>query len=516
MNLRNIVIGIMNRLSNYAAQENQNQPLSADARKERETNAVAELMDKLKMEDDPVPKSPNGRSVDEATPEDPKVDGELTTVSSTTAVHRLDSSVEESSKGSTQRQDGQEASGTAITNIRLFDIFFSEVAHLINSQKLVIEDQMALLVALANLSLNTYPDRLDYLNQVLGFAGQIAIHNANEPDLHSPRTQAHVLALLNAPVNAFVSIFTVLALPNFVILLKAQPYSTRKAVAIQFAQTIVASQTRISTAKNLEGMLGILQVLIQDGGAPPIQPHRALPMKQPAESEASVEGRIYLAKIIHLIHSDDNDLQLKLLQIARKAFTDGNERTRFTTPALVTAYLKLARRLKSSQPISPNPPPRDEDDGLPSQQHSASSQLWRQILSLLSNLYAGVSSTADLCLRLYLSCAQVADQCGNEEVSYECFAQAFTIYEEAISDSRAQFQAVCCIAGALHTTRSFSRENYDTLITKCALHGSKLLKKPDQCQAVYLASHLWWGVEIGVGREESEEKDVRKSLPISG
>lgn len=83
------------------------------------------------------------------------------------------------------------------------------------------------------------------------------------------------------------------------------------------------------------------------------------------------------------------------------------------------------------------------------------------------------------------------------------------MYEEAISDSRAQFQAVCCIANALHQTRGFSKENYDTLITKCALHGSKLLKKPDQCRAVYLASHLWWATEIpargeGVGEEEGE------------
>lgn len=71
----------------------------------------------------------------------------------------------------------------------------------------------------------------------------------------------------------------------------------------------------------------------------------------------------------------------------------------------------------------------------------------------------------------------MADQNGFEEVAYEYFAQAFAIYEEAVSDSRAQFQAVCVIASALHSTRGFGKENYDTLITKCALHGSKLLKK---------------------------------------
>jgi len=91
---------------------------------------------------------------------------------------------------------------------------------------------------------------------------------------------------------------------------------------------------------------------------------------------------------------------------------------------------------------------------------------------------------------------------------YEFFAQAFTIYEDSISDSRAQFQAVCTIAGALQMTRRFGKENYDTLITKAALHGSKLLKKPDQCRAVYLASHLWWCTEIP-GREEDPKTFYR-------
>jgi vacuolar protein sorting-associated protein 35 len=67
------------------------------------------------------------------------------------------------------------------------------------------------------------------------------------------------------------------------------------------------------------------------------------------------------------------------------------------------------------------------------------------------------------------------------------------------------------LAGALQSTRGFGKENYDTLITKTALHGSKLLKKPDQCRAVYLASHLWWVIEIPA-RGEEDPKDVSLDL----
>jgi len=132
-----------------------------------------------------------------------------------------------------------------------------------------------------------------------------------------------------------------------------------------------------------------------------------------------------------------------------------------------------------------------------------SAALYKFMHQCISALYSRVSA-ADLSLRLFLFCGQVADQCEFEEVAYEFFAQSFTVYEEAISDSRAQFQAVCVIANALHSTRNFSKDNYDNLITKCALHGSKLLKKPDQCRAVYLASHLWWAVEIPARNEDEK------------
>lgn len=49
----------------------------------------------------------------------------------------------------------------------------------------------------------------------------------------------------------------------------------------------------------------------------------------------------------------------------------------------------------------------------------------------------------------------------------------------------------------------FGVDNYDTLITKAALHGAKLLKKPHQATAVHLASHLWW--QEAPATEESEE-----------
>lgn len=137
------------------------------------------------------------------------------------------------------------------------------------------------------------------------------------------------------------------------------------------------------------------------------------------------------------------------------------------------------------------------------------SALFRFIHQVISTLYHKCE-VADNCLHLFLLAGQSADECGFEEIAYEFFVEAFTIYEESISESRAQYQAITCIIGALQQTRVFTIDNYDTLITKAALHSSKLLKKPDQCRGVYLSSHLWWATDRAL--IESDIPDSEKSL----
>lgn len=131
------------------------------------------------------------------------------------------------------------------------------------------------------------------------------------------------------------------------------------------------------------------------------------------------------------------------------------------------------------------------------------SSLFKFIHQLVTILYHKVEAP-DLCLRLFLLAAQVADDCRLEELTYEFFVQAFVVYEESISESRSQLQAITGIISALQTSRVFGNDNYDTLITKAALHGSKLLKKSHQATAVLYASHMWWQADV-TGREKDEK-----------
>lgn len=92
---------------------------------------------------------------------------------------------------------------------------------------------------------------------------------------------------------------------------------------------------------------------------------------------------------------------------------------------------------------------------------------------------------AELPLRLFLQGALAIDQIGfdnHETVAYEFMSQAFSLYEEEISDSKAQLAAITLIVGTLEQISCFSEENSEPLRTQCALAASNLLKKPDQCR----------------------------------
>jgi vacuolar protein sorting-associated protein 35 len=515
VNVKAIVIGLMDRLSEYAEREGPNE--DGEDKAQIEADALANLLEKAKLEKEaPKPAAEGSKAGeseggdDDDKPTDTNGDQEPPEGESSTDNETAPSEADDSStvagdptpsvaETETTAVNGQE--GESIANVQLYEVFFAQVKNLVEAQQLPIPDTIALLVSLSNLALNIYPERLDYVDQILAYATTKTKENLNNADLHSPPAQQNLLALLQAPINRYVSIFTALSLPTYVPLFQTQTYPTRRAVAGGVCRALLKNQTKISKVEQLENVLEVLQVLIKEGTQAP-QGYPGAPQRRATETDETIEEQGWLARLVHLLQADDNDTQFKLLQMTRKAFSDGNERIRTTTPPLMTASLKLARKFKLREHY---------DDNWETQ----SNALFKFIHSALSTLYTRVngSGAAEMSLRLFIAAGQTADLTGFEEVAYEFFAQAFTVYEEAVTDSKAQFQAVCVIATALHQTRNFGKENYDTLITKCAQHGSKLLRKPDQCRAVYLASHLWWATP-NAGNGETEETEVRPD-PIS-
>lgn len=95
-------------------------------------------------------------------------------------------------------------------------------------------------------------------------------------------------------------------------------------------------------------------------------------------------------------------------------------------------------------------------------------------------------------VQFFLMAGQNANYCGFEETAFELYLDAFRVYEDSVSHSRAQFNAIVYSIGSLlKTSPRFQEQYFNTLSTKLTLYSTKLLKKPDQSRAVYLSSHLW-------------------------
>ncbi|QLG71437.1 hypothetical protein HG535_0B04790 [Zygotorulaspora mrakii] len=218
-----------------------------------------------------------------------------------------------------------------------------------------------------------------------------------------------------------------------------------------------------------------------------------------------------LAKLCHLIIRSINkslpekkniELQIELLFSIKAWFLKGGKNIKYTFPAIVTNFWKLIRmchllsiRSKSKKKLF---------------YENLIKQLFKYASRCINDLFniCG-SSFADSLYKLNIQSASLADQLSLGEIAYDFFSQAFTIFEEFLNDSRTQFQALVYMAQALQKTRSLHEDTYyNSLVVRCTLHSSKLLKKQDQCRAVYLCSHLWWATEIAlIGEEEGITTD---------
>jgi len=376
------------------------------------------------------------------------------------------------------------------SDIDVFKIFQTKIAEVVEKQTSVpLEDILALHASLLNLSIICYPTNLDNVDQIFKFCADLL--KTKEKEAYSgPACVKQIQRLLNVPLETFKNILTVLKLQNYPSLLVFLSYENRKKVAIDIARTSVEYNVSLPNGESLNNLLELVKPLVKDEDD---QPANA------TEDEEFAEEQNLVASLIHLCESDNLEELFGMYLIARKHFGQGGpKRIKHSLPPLVFRGIKLVLRLKSTEN-------EDSDWG------KKAGKVFKFIHETVSALVKG-SQQPQLCLNLFLQCALAANKCGPtfETMCYEFMSQALVIYEEQISQSQLQFNIVITIIGTLQRINIFGEENYDTLVTKTALHSSKLLKKSDQCRAVYMCSHLFW--RVGAEAEFKNGKRVLECL----
>lgn len=328
-------------------------------------------------------------------------------------------------------------------------------------------------------------------------------------------------------------------------LLLLQPFSSRRQVGHTMASTALKSALTwnfiIDTKEGVDLFFGeFCNVMIRDqfdGGLfqakPQARPEtdEEVPPSIPYDWEDVQEEQNMIAKLVHLIKTSnaDPDLGFALLTATRVHFGQGGQiRIRFTLPALVIASIRVANQFVLKFNVK-NPSTAAHVQLLKFIHETAVSLSEARDYAVEeaqagaeldggSNRQGGKSTNGlmpspDMALRLFLLAAQAADDMNQEELAYEFIVQALTVYEESISESKAQFTALTLVMGNLLKMTVFGYENFETLITKCAVHCSRLLKRADQCRGLLLAAHIFWGDEK-LDREDGKPlyRDQKKVL----
>lgn len=327
---------------------------------------------------------------------------------------------------------------------------------------------IALYVSLLTFTLRVHPDRLDYVDQVLGACVKIL---SGKPKLEDSKATKQVVALLSAPLDKYDDIVTALTLSNYPRVMDHLDAGTNKVMAMVIIRSIMKNKTCVSTSDKVEVLFALIKGLIKD--------LEGISTDELDEEDFNEEQNS-VACLMHMLHNDEPEEMLKIIcTVWKHVMSGGPKRLPFTVPSLVFSALKLVRRLQG------------QDGDVGGEEAPATPkkifQLLNQIIESLS-----VVPAPELALRLYLQCAEAANDCDLEPVAYEFFTEAFVLYEEEVADSKAQVTAIHLIIGTLQRMNVFGVENRDTLTHKATGYSAKLLKKPDQCRAVYACSHLFW------------------------
>ena len=155
VNIKAIVIGLMDRLSSYAAGESESD--SPEDRMAMEEAATAKLLERLQISQeskdaDAKPNEPdrdqtngeqtNGdKPVESSSAGPPETDGRSSADPESTAVN-----------GEDEKSPAKKNRGIP-EHIKLYEIFYDQVINLVNTQRLPIQDIIGLLVSLSHLAL---------------------------------------------------------------------------------------------------------------------------------------------------------------------------------------------------------------------------------------------------------------------------------------------------------------------------------------------------------------------------
>ncbi|KAF3993406.1 hypothetical protein FT663_00429 [Candidozyma haemuli var. vulneris] len=376
------------------------------------------------------------------------------------------------------------------------------------------EEICSILRSLIKLALNLQPDNYENLNKIFEYAMK-TLKKSRAEDGPKERSESSLwYELLVAPVNELTSIKDLLKLEYFRQLFEQipDPFFKRQ-LSLEIVDKLLISphEQTLENNDDIDDIFAYLLILIEEQDYK-VDTQKDLGIKKSIKLEGGekvvsddfLERQEKICKCLHLISHDDPAKALSSLLFVRKKYLSRcPDNIIYTYPTLILKITNLLRvsAYKSSRS-------KNQSSGSLKQAEQSLTNNFKSLAVVIDELYQQHQTFyAEYILKLYLNAASIADQLKQETMAYELFQQSFVVFEENLSVSKpaknapspqdpmggsVSYRSVIAISNALANSRYFSKENYESLITKITLYGSKLLKKQDQCRAIYGCAHLWW------------------------
>ena len=315
----------------------------------------------------------------------------------------------------------------------------------------------------------------------------------------SHKASQKVISILTMPLDTY-HVSDLLDLGSYPKVMQLLSRASQKQVAVNIVQKILKAGTPMGDESKVRSLFDFISLLL---GAPSSDGEDASPPSSPAEEDDDdlEEEQNLVARLVHQLGEEAGDpaSTFAILQTARDRFAQGGPmRLKHTLPPVVMDALQLVKRVHAT----------GGDAGL--------------TLSLFQFLHATIDMIAEVpqperALQLYLECALASDGCMLEAKAYDFMTAALDVYENSIPDTKAQVEALALLVGTLNACCNFGEDNWDTLVTTATKWSIKLLKKSDQCRAVYSCSHLFWRSEgqSGAGASEKVLVCLKRALTIA-
>lgn len=407
----------------------------------------------------------------------------------------------------------------------LFDVFWNFYLRLGEGEAGLFDDEHSLILqCIIKLTLTFTPESYDNLNKIYQYATEELLTTEDSD-------KSLWLDLLLVPIQHFDSIKKLLELSFFhEFYLRLNDIKHQQEISLKIIEKLLNqfdnSDSKVEhyrTTEDIDTVFKYLLVLIKQSDtklttSKDLNVSGAIALEGSGDkvvTQEFLDTQANLCKVLHLIENKDYFKTLSNLMYVRKKYLSrSQENIIYTYPTIVS---KMLNSLRIAGFIA------GKKKQINSNYHLLITSAFKNLTMIIDELYQHHRENAELVLKLYLNAAVVADQLKQESISYEFYTQCFIIYEEnnVVAASAGQFinphdtmgggslssRLIVLICNKLQQARYFDKENYESLIVKLTLYGSKLLKKQDQCRSVYYCAHLWWWCDLFIDEKEPIVED---------